>query len=177
MDPGAAATRILRRTGFGVSVIWSALFALFLGGETMLDPGGWLGVALVLSWAAPLAFLMLFARRRTDRATQLFAGLAGTVVALDVWCVADPAGWRSFENGHGPLRAIAVFVVGSALAVHGLRRTASAGFLLLLIGAISIALSHTRGGGFSSLMAAAIPPTITGLLYVASGLWPGTRRP
>ena len=165
-----ARARFLRRVGFGISVTCLGFFAVFLAGETMADPGGWLGVALVLSWAAPLTAGVLLAWYRPAVAGPVFAALTGAIVVLNVWFAADPAGWRSLENRHGPVRAVAIFVLAAGLAVHGVQRTQTAGVLLLVLGFTAIAASSVRAGGFSSLVAAASVPTITGGLYLASSV-------
>jgi len=174
MNPGVAA--VLRRAGFGLSALWFGMFAVFLTGETLDDPGGLRGVALVLAWLLPVTLAVALARYRPAPATIVFTALTAAIVAVNLWFAADSAGWRSFEHQHGPLRAIAIFVLAAGLAVLGLRRTLTAGCLLLAVGIVPIVVSSHAHGGLSSIMAAASVPTITGALYVASAVAQYRRR-
>lgn len=160
--------RFLRRAGFGLMALFGGFFGLFLVGETLSDPGGWEGVGLVALWAVPLALVCLLAWYRPDAAGWVFAPLVAVVVGLSIWFAVDPTGWRSFENHHGPVRAVIVFAVAAALALWGLQRTLPAGILLVVVGIAPIVLSSAGHGGTASLAVAGSPPLMTGLLYLAS---------
>lgn len=160
--------RFLRRVGFAVMVLFGGFFGLFLIGETLSDPGGWKGIGLVALWAVPLAIVCLLAWLRPDAAGWLFAFLTAAVIGLSIWSAVDPTGWRSLENHSGPIRAVAVFTLAAALAVWGLRRTAQAGVMLVVIGVLPVLISSTVHNGMASLAAASSAPVVTGLLYLAS---------
>ncbi len=164
----ALRARFLRRTGFGLTVLFGGFFALFLVGETLSDPGGWKGVGLVALWAAPLALVCVLAWFRPDAAGWVIAPLVAVVIGLSIWFAIDPSGWRSFEDQNGPIRTVMVFAVGAGLALWGLRRTMWAGVLLLVVGILPIVISSIGHGTMASLAAASSAPVITGLLYVAS---------
>lgn len=159
---------LLRRVGFGVTAVFAVFLGLFIIGETISDPGGWAAVGMIASWAVPLAGLGFVAWYRADRAGPFFAILVGVVVAASLWFAIDPAGWRSFEDRRGPIRAVVVFVLAAAVALWGLRRTLLAGVLLLTLGLVPLALAGHGLGGASSLAAASSAPVITGVLYLAS---------
>lgn len=160
--------RFLRRAGFGLMALFGGFFGLFLVGETLSDPGGWKGVGLVALWAVPLALMCLLAWFRPDTAGWVFAPLVAVVVGLSISFAVDPSGWRSFENQHGPVRAVIVFALAAALALWGLRRTLQAGVLLLVVGMVPMVISSTGHDGMASLAVAGSPPLMAGLLYVAS---------
>lgn len=172
-----ARARFLRHAGFGVTALFGSLFGLFLVGETLSDPGGWIGVGLVALWAVPLTLVCVLAWLRPDAAGLLFAPLVAGVIALSAWFAVDSSGWRSFENHHGPVRAVTVFALAVALALWGLRRNTQmrAGAMLLVVGIVPIVLSSVAHDGMASLAAACSAPVITGVLYVAAGLL--DRRP
>lgn len=159
--------RFLRRAGFAIGASCIALFATFLAGEAMAEPGGWHGVGLVSAWAVPLVAGMQVAWYGPRIARWLFPVLIGSYVLLSLWFAANPDGWRAFENRHGPIRAVLVFVLAAGLTVYGTRSTGPAGVLLLLLGGTSIATASAHEG-FSSLVAAAAVPIVVGLLYLAS---------
>jgi len=161
--------RFLKRVGFWVTALFTAFIGLFIVGDTLTDPGGWEGVGLVALWAIPFAGLATLAWYRPDVAARVFAVLVLAVVGLSVWFAINPGGWRSFENHNGPVLTVITFVLAAALAVFGLKRTALAGMMLLVVGIVPIALSRLgHGGGFGSLAVASIAPVLTGTLYLAS---------
>lgn len=164
-----ARARFLRRSGFGVTALFGGFFGLFLVGETMSDPGGWIGVGLVALWVVPLALVCVLAWFRPDAAGWVFAPLVAAVIAFSAWVAVDPSGWRSFENHYGPVRTVTVFALAVALALWGLRRTMRAGAMLLVVGIVPIVLSSVAHDGMASLAAAGSVPVITGVLYVAAG--------
>ena len=121
----------LRRAGF----TWMALFTFFFGafiiGDTFTDPGGWKAAGLVAAWAVPLAGLAALAWYRPGWAVYVFAVLTAAAISVSIWFAVTPQGWRSFENQHGPIRAVITFVLVAPIALLGLKRTAAAGVLAM----------------------------------------------
>jgi len=111
---------LLRRAGF----TWMALFAFFFGafivGDTFTGPGGWRAAGLVAAWAVPLAGLAALAWYRPSWAIYVFAVLTVAVIGVSIWFAVNPQGWRSFEDQHGPIRAVITFVLVAAITVLGL---------------------------------------------------------
>ncbi len=160
--------RLLRRVGFALTAVLGGIFAVFLVGDTLSDPGGWAGAGLVAAWAIPLVAVGLLAWLRPRATTVVSVLLAVAVISLSIWSALDPSGWGRFENHHGPIRAVAVFAVAVVLALWGLHRTLGAGILLLVTGLVPMVLSAAGRHGLVSLAAASAAPVLTGLLYVAS---------
>lgn len=166
--------RILKRVGFGVMAVVTAFFGLFVVGETFTDPGGWKALGLVAAWALPLMLLAAVAWYRPDRAVRLFAVLIAAVIGVSVWFAMDPEGWRAFEDRHGPIRAIISFVLAATLALLGLKRTAVAGVLLLVLGVVPVVVSSLGSPlGFASLAVVSSAPFIAGILYLWSAALAG----
>jgi hypothetical protein len=165
----AGRARFARRAGFTVMALASLFFGLFVAGETFADPGGWVAAGLVAAWAVPLAGLAALAWFRPGLAVRVFAVLTAALIGVSIWFAVNPHGWRSFENGHGPIRTVITFALAAAIAVLGLKRTAAAGALLLVAGIVPAAVSGLGGlPGFTSLAAASSAPVITGVLYLLS---------
>jgi len=170
--------RILRRAGVGVEAFVTELFGLFVAGETVTDPGGGKGVGLVAAWALPLVGLAAVAWYRPDWAARLFAVLVAAVIGVSVWFAVDPAGWRVFEDRHGPIRAIISFVLAAAVALLGVKRTAVAGVLLLVLGVVPVMVSSLGSQlGFASLAVVSSAPVIAGVLYLWSAVLAGRSVP
>lgn len=164
----AKRARSLRRVGFALTAVVAGLFGLFLIGETLSDPGGLKGIGLVALWAVPLGLLCLLAWFRPAVAAWALVPLVAAMTSLSIWFAADSGAWRAFENRHGPIRAVLLFALALALALWGLRRTAAAGVMLLVIGIVPITLSSIGHDGMVSLGAVSSAPLITGLCYLAS---------
>ncbi len=160
---------LLRRAGFGVMALSTFLAGAFIIGETFADPGGWQAAGLVAAWAVPLAGLAALSWLCPGWATGVFAAMAAVVTGVSIWFAVSPAAWRSFEDRHGPIRAVITFVLVAAIAILGLKRTAVAGILLLAVGIIPVAVSSLGSFlGFASLSAVSAAPVITGVLYLFS---------
>ena len=86
--------------------------------------------------------------------------------------------WRSFENLHGPIRAVITFVLVAPIALLGLKRTAAAGVLLLVVGVVPLAVSSLGSLlGFASLSVVSSAPIITGIFYLVSARIAGWPAP
>ncbi|MDA8080397.1 MAG: hypothetical protein M0Z96_02110 [Actinomycetota bacterium] len=160
--------RFLRQVGFAVTAVFGGFFGLLLAGETISDPGGLESVGLIAAWAIPLTVLLLLTWRRQIWAGRVLFFLVCLYVAINLWFRADSSSWRALENNVGPVRAIYLFVLGTALAAYGLRRTLPAGLMLLVAGIAPTALAYQSRPGFSSLALAGAAPLITGALYLTS---------
>ena len=166
--------RFLRNFGFGVMMFMGAFFCAFVVGETRSDPGGFVGVGLVAIWAVPLAVLASFAWRSPDRAAGVFKVLTGAVVLLSLWHLVDRAGWSSFENEHGPVRAIAIFALLLALSFFAWRRPRLGGWLMLSVSVIPVLLSG-GGPGFAALLLLNSASVLAAVLFIWSASVEGSR--
>lgn len=174
----AERARFLKRAGFTLMALFALLFGLFIAGETFTDPGGWEALGLVASWAIPLAVLGAITWYRPDWAIRLFAILITAVIGTSIWFAVNPEGWRSFEDRNGPIRTIIVFALTATVALLGLKRTAMAGVMLLILGIVPIAVSSLGSNlGFTSLVVATSPAVVTGILYLLSVTMTGRSVP
>ncbi|KIS28328.1 hypothetical protein TV39_05930 [Arthrobacter sp. SPG23] len=159
--------RALVWTAAAIMTVFTVLAGLFISGYALADPGGTEGIMLVLWWAVPLAVLAVLAWLRPSWAAPVLALLTALVVMAGIWFALDSASWREFENANGPVRAVAVLVLAFPAAVLGLKRTATAGWLLLALGLGPIAFSALGNlAGVVSLSAVSVIPLITGLLFL-----------
>lgn len=167
--------RALKRIGASVTAAFTLLAGVFVVGETFTDPGGTGAIVLVLAWVVPLVALAALAWLWPSWATPVFVVLTAALIGVSIWFAVDPEGWREFEDQNGPIRALATFVLGAPIAVLGLKRTAPAGWMLLIVGIVPVAVSSLGSIlGFMSLSVVSIVPVVTGVLYLISA-WM-TRR-
>jgi hypothetical protein len=163
--------RFLRRAGFTVMALSTLLVGVFAIGEAFDDPGGWEAAGLTAAWVLPLAALGTLAWFRPAWSVPVLAALTAAVIGLSVWFAVNPESWRSFENRNGPIRDFLVLVLAAAIAVLGLKRTAIAGALLLVLGVAPIAISSLGSrGGFGSLAVVSLAPVVAGVLYLLAAL-------
>ena len=161
--------RFLRLAGFGVVALSTVFFGAFVVGDTLADPGGWAALGLIALWAVPLVGLAALAWYRPDWATWVLAVLVATAVGVSIWFAVAPGEWRSFEDRHGPIRVIVTFALVAAIAVLGLRRTAAAGVLLLVVGIVPVVVSSIGSHpGLPSLAIVSSAPVVAGILYLLS---------
>lgn len=159
----------MRRLTIGGLAALVVMAAAFTAGEALNDPGGWSGIGLIALWGVPLVALAALSWRKPDLASRIVGGAVIGVVALDSWAAFGPSGSASFEHGIGPVRAIVTFALAGVLAVLAVKRTARAGWMLTVIGAIPLVLGALRPGATSApLSLLSIPLTAAGVLLLAS---------
>ena len=168
----------LRRIALGVAAVYVLVGVMFIAGETFTDPGGWAAVGLTAAWLVPMVGLGWLGLRHADVALVPLTAVTGAVVVLSLVAAVMGGHWSTFENHHGPLRAIVVFVLCGVLAAFGFRRP-KAGGVLLLVGSVVPALLGivTGGPGTAALPLVAVPGVVVGILYLESGARPRQRRP
>jgi len=170
-----ARARFLQRSGLVLMAVFTTVGALWIAGEAFADPGGWQAVGLTAAWLVPLVGLSIVAWYRDAWATVALSVLTTAAIGLNIWVTADPELWRSFENDHGPVRAITSFALAAPLAVLGRRRPWQSGVLLLALAVLPMVMSATRGiPGLGSLSVVSLPLLTTGVLYLAAAAT--TRR-
>jgi hypothetical protein len=175
---GMTAAVLARRTALAFAAICTLLIGLFIAGETFADPGGWLAAGITALWLVPLAALSLLAWYRPRWAVAALVILLAGVTGLAIWFAADPAGWRAFEDSHGPVRAVVSFILVLPSALAGWHRPAAGAALLLPLGLIPLAIATAAAGAFgaSSLAAVSIPAVLGGLLYLLAALQAGREN-
>jgi hypothetical protein len=167
--------RYLRLTAFGFMTLVALVFGAFVVAESIGDPGGLAAAGLIASWLVPLVALALLAWYRPDLAVRAFVVLTVLVLVMTLWAAVQSHAWRSFEDRNGPVRTIVVFLLTAAVAVLGLRQPREAGWLLVTLGVLPLALSSLGGRlALGSLGAAVTPALIVGVVYlIAARLDPG----
>lgn len=175
----AVRARALTRTGASIMAVFTVLAGLIVSGYALTDPGGAAGMGLVLGWIIPLAVLAVLAWLRPAWAAAVLIALTAALILASIWFAVDSAAWRAFENQNGPFRAIAVMVLAFPASVLGLKRTAAAAWLLVVLGIGPVLVSAIGSlAGVVSLSAISVVPLITGLLYlVAAAMVPSGASP
>lgn len=177
-DPQRRAGTLVK-TGLALMSVFTLLAGVFIGGYAMDEPGGQAGLMMILSWAAPTLVLAALAWFWPAGSAPLLVALTAVLVALCVWFALDPAAARSVQNANGPVLAVGVVAVAFAAAVLGLKRTRTAGWLLLALGAVPLLVTIlAKSGPAASLAAASVVPLVTGAIYlVASRMTRGSSTP
>lgn len=172
--------RLLRVTGFILMAVSSLFIGFWAIAETIADPGGWQAVGLTAAWTVPLAALAALAWYRSRWAVPAFAVLTAAVISMGILDAVSPGWWH-----RGPAQAIVTFALAAAIAVLGLKRTAAAGMLLLVLGIVPVVANLVAGPGRGlsllsfggSLNAVSAPVIIAGALYLSSALAAGRPPP
>jgi len=167
-DPQRRAGALVK-IGAVVMTVFTAAAVAFIGGYAMDQPGGTAGLVMILSWFAPMVVLAALAWFRPAGASPLLVALAVLLVAACVWFALDPATARSLQDSNGPVVAIGVVALAFPASVLGLRRTGTAGWLLLAVGIVPLMITLlTRSGPVASLAAASLIPLAGGVAYLVA---------
>ncbi|HQR26067.1 MAG TPA: hypothetical protein PLP61_03410 [Nocardioides sp.] len=160
-------------TGFWLVVVTMGLGFAFVTGETFDDPGGWAAVGYVLTWAVPLAALLLVVTRWPAWAARWCWVAVLVPIGFAAWGLVDIDAYRSFQDDVGPVGAVLVMVIGTALAFLGrhAEHTLTAGVAMLAATLVPPALlALSSGEMMRSAMIVAVPVLVAGLLYLFAGL-------
>ncbi|MGN6332406.1 MAG: hypothetical protein ACTHOD_12255 [Motilibacteraceae bacterium] len=170
----------LRRAALG----WAAVVVLFTtafgAGESMTDPGGAAGVGLALAVVLPVVALVLLALLRPGWAAPLLVVLTPIAAAGAVWLAFAGSGLRAWQDDHGPVLAVAVFVVGAGASALGWHRPGLAAALLLVLGLLPL-LAQALADRRENLLGAStawltVPAAVTGVVYLVAALMGGPLR-
>jgi len=159
--------RFVRTFALGIMASIGGFFAFFVIGETLADPGGWRGVALVATWAVPLAALTTFGWTRPDLARPVFVLLTGAVVVMSSLFALDRNQWSSFEDRNGPVRAIATFALLVALSFYACKRPRSGGCLMLIVSVVPLVVS-AGSPGFAAMAILNSTSALSAVLFLWS---------
>lgn len=150
----------LKQTAATLVVIPAGVFAFFLVGETMTDPGGIRGLFLIVAWVLPAAALATMNVTWPRLATWTAGILTLVVVAMDLLYSFDAARWRAFEDNHGPVVAVTSFVVVVVTMSYAWRRPGVGGVFMLSLSAVSL----VAAAFVEELVPAAIASSVVGLI-------------
>lgn len=154
----------------------AAFWTLFMAGEILTDPGGWLGLALVCVWLLPMLGLSALALLRPSWAAPVLVALVGLWVAGSALTVVYAESWRQFEDTHGPVSLIVLVALCVPLLALGRDRSLLAGVLLLVAVATPIlagvfwVIGGAGLGGTLALAVIATPFVVLGAVLVAIGV-------
>ena len=164
---------ILKRIALGLTVFFGFFAGAFIIGETFADPGGWRAVGLVAVWLVPLLIAAGLAWWLPTVAEWVIGVAVTLTISTFVWAAVDSQAWRSFESGHGPVRAIAIFCLSIPIVVLGWHRPLFAGVTLAaLVLSPFFLLIFSGGAGVAQVSVGMIcaPLLIVALLLVMAGL-------
>lgn len=163
---------MLKRIALGLTVFFGFFVGAFVVGETFADPGGWSAVGLVALWLIPLLVAMGLAWWLPTVAEWVLGVAVALTISTLVWAAVDNQAWRSFENGHGPVRAVAIFCLAIPIVLLGWRRPLFAGVTLaVLVLSPFFLLFFSGGAGMAQVSVGMIsaPLLIIALLLVMAG--------
>ena len=165
-DPQQRAS-VLLRTGAAIMAVFTVLAGIVIVGYALQDPGGTAGMLITLAWVVPMLILAAAAWFWPAPTAPLLLALSSAFIAACIWLAFDPAALRSFVSDNGPVIAVSVVALAFPAAVLGLKRTALAGWLLVVLGVLPLMITLiARSGPVGSLTAASVVPLIAGISYL-----------
>lgn len=159
-DERDARVLFLKQTAVTLVVIPTCVFAFFLVGETMTDPGGVKGVVLIFAWTLPAAVVAAATWTWPRSGAYVVLVLMLGVLLMDLCYAIDAGRWRAFEDNHGPVVAVANFVIVAIAGFLGWRRPGIGGSMMLTASIVAIMLA----GFVDELIPTAFAATVVGLV-------------
>ena len=136
----------LKWLGFAITAAFAGFCGLIVVGYTLTDVGGWKAVGLIAAVAVPLVLLCLVAYHWPSVAVPLLAVAACVPIGFGVMQLLDYQRWSDWEDQTGPVSLVLVLLVAVPLAVLGLSRAATAGWLLLAATVLPLLLAAIGAG-------------------------------
>ncbi|HET8769047.1 MAG TPA: hypothetical protein VFM86_17105 [Pedococcus sp.] len=162
----------LRWSAVAVTVGFVGLMALFVGGDAVTDPGGWVGIGGTALWVLVVLGLSLLALTRPGAAMPVLAVAACAPLAFGVWSLVDYGAAHDWEDNHGPLSLVLVMSVCAPAAVAGLFRPRAAGWLILTVSVVPLLLAAVGAASHFyeplSLGLLLVPFVASGFLFLLS---------
>ena len=161
--------------GLILGAVVSGMFVLFIAGEALSDPGGWMGAGIVAAWLVPPLALSVLAVVRPRAAHPLLVIIVWIVVAASVASIFRARMVWEFEDTHGPVNLLVQIAVLIPLVALGRAMPLEAGRLMAiaLIGPLLFqAISLGVVGQWSVilvLVVVAVPFGIVALLLILGG--------
>ena len=170
----------LQQTAGWVMLGFTGFVGLFIVGESVGDPGGWVGIGGSAAWVMLLAGLGLWALYRPSGALVALSVLACAPLAYGVWSLLDYEAASNWEDTHGPLSLVLSLTVCAPAAVAGLFRPRPAGYLILVASVVPILLAAIGAASeFSrplSIGLVILPIVVSGVLFVLAARQIRARR-
>jgi hypothetical protein len=117
-----------------LTAVVTLLTSVSVVGDTLSDPGGWVGSGLVAVWLIATLVVTALVLRRRDLAGPLLTAATLAGVALAAWAVVPSSDWTALEDRVGPIRAVVVVGLTGLLGLLGWFRPRPAAWLLFLVG-------------------------------------------
>lgn len=169
------------RPHLGIALGFVGLVTLFVGGDAVTDPGGWVGIGgtavlvLAMFGFSPLAFY------RPGAALVVLAVAACAPVAFGVWSLVDYSAAHLWEDSHGPLSLVLVVAICAPASVAGLFRPRAAGYLILTVSVVPLLLAAVGAAShfYEPLSVGLLlaPLVASGVLFLLSGRQHGHPHP
>lgn len=171
----------LRMSAFVVTLGFVGLVALFVGGDAVSDPGGWAGIGGTAAWVLAMVGMFLLALYRPGAAMVVLVVAACAPLAFGVWSLVDYGAAHSWEDDHGPLSLALVMTVCAPAGVAGLARPRAAGYLILTVSLLPLALAAVGAASqFLEPLSVGLllaPLVAAGILFLLSARQSGQPQP
>lgn len=130
---------VLVTLGVVCGAAFSALIVLFIGGEILADPGGLVGLGLVLAWLAVPTLLCALALVRPQAAYPALVVMVALVLIASLATIPFAGPMWDFEDTHGPVNLVVLIAALIPLVALGRSMPGRAGWLMIITIAGSVA--------------------------------------
>ena len=164
-----------KKFAFILFSVFAIFGSLFLGGETIADPGGIKGVALVTAWLIPAAIAGYISWKQLAIAQFMNYALVGLVAIASSTLMFDPEGISKFMDRNGPILLVISFATSIPLGLWAWHNPRIGGWLLVFSSFIprifaAIGSGNGRDAMSISLSVTTAPIAVAGALFVYSAI-------
>ena len=171
----APAARVFVILGVTLGAAFSAMLVLFVSGEILTDPGGLVGLGLVLAWLVLPVLLSALALLTPHAAYPVLVVMVAVVVLASLATIPWAGPVWEFEDTHGPINLMVLIAALIPLVALGRSMPRHAGWLMiaLMVGSIAFqAVSLLLADQWSVILVFAVlmvPFIAVAVLFVIAG--------
>lgn len=164
-----------KKFAFGLFAVYAVFGALFLAAETIADPGGLKGFAMVAAWFAPSAIAGVIAWKQMPGTRAMAYILVTLSLAASSTLMLNPEAISNYMDRNGPILLVISFAVSIPLGLWAWHNPRLGGWLLIISSFgprifAAIGSGNGRDAMSVALSVTTAPVAVAGALFVYSAI-------
>lgn len=152
--------------GWTLLGVFGGFFGVILVGELLSDPGPARALAILTPWGVAIAALAVLAAVAPRAAIGVVAPTAAGPIGLAAWEAVAPAAVEAWQAVAGPIDLVLVYVLAGAAAVAARRVPRAAGWTVVVLAGVPMALRLATPAGQAVIASLSTPALVAGVAFL-----------